>query len=158
MTVFICLAPFKAQFLCSNLLDMVLINTIAVKETIQFQSDGSRSGHMAMNWTHNRIKDRISKPSKSDWKDCTVCVHTMLWKMRSVSHIDQINWILGCQILWTCIPSQYDPIFWSFTSLHPPLIGCGFPPSPSFALLVRNCLHFGNCSTGFGVCEVWWWG
>ncbi len=49
MTVFICFAPFKAQFLCSNLFDMVLINTIGVKETIQFQSDGSRSGHMAMN-------------------------------------------------------------------------------------------------------------
>ncbi len=66
---------------------------------------------------------------------------TLLWKMRSVSHIDKINWILGCQMLCTCIPSQCDPLFWSFAWLYPPLIGCGFPPSLFFALLVRRCLH-----------------
>jgi len=37
-----------------------------VKETVQFPSDRSCSGQIAMDLRHNRIKDHISKLPKSD--------------------------------------------------------------------------------------------
>lgn len=88
-----------------------------------------------------------------------LCVHTAQKNEIYVTHIDKRNWILVCQVPWTCIPSQHDPLFWSFASLQPPLIGYRFPPSTFFALLVNKCLHSGlhqmsrrdfrNCSAEF---------
>lgn len=98
--------------------------------TIQYPSNGSHSGHVAMDWTHNWIKDHISKLLKSDWKDWIFHVHTAQ-KMRSVTH-KQKKWDFESPGAINLYSSQYDSLFWSFASLHPPLIGYRFPPSPIF--------------------------
>lgn len=107
-----------------------------VKETIQFPSDGSCSGQIAMDWTHNRIKDHISKLPKSDWKDwiflCSHCSEK-LYHTYVTHRQKKLDFGLPSAM---DLYSQYDPLFWPFDSLQPPLIGYCFPPS-IFALLVK---------------------